>query len=51
MTTTVPPDLPLVPIDDVLIEQVLVNLLDNAVQYTPPGSPIDDLRHGDRTAP
>jgi two-component system sensor histidine kinase KdpD len=29
------PDLPLVLMDDVLIEQVLVNLLDNAVKYTP----------------
>jgi len=38
--THVPPDLPLVPIDDVLIEQVLVNLLDNAVKYTPASSPI-----------
>src|SRR6266478_4356595 len=38
--THVPPDLPLVPIDDVLIEQVLVNLLDNAVKYTPSSSPI-----------
>jgi two-component system, OmpR family, sensor histidine kinase KdpD len=36
----VPSDLPLVAIDDVLIEQVLVNLLDNVVKYTPAGSPI-----------
>jgi two-component system sensor histidine kinase KdpD len=38
--TSVPPDLPLVPIDDVLIEQVLVNLIDNAIKYTPSKSPI-----------
>ena len=35
-----PADLPLVPIDDVLVEQVLVNLLDNAIKYTPATSPI-----------
>lgn len=34
-------DLPLVPLDAIAIEQVLTNLLDNAVQYTFPGSPIE----------
>jgi two-component system, OmpR family, sensor histidine kinase KdpD len=37
----IPGDLPLVQLDGVLIEQVLVNLLDNAVKYTPPSTPID----------
>ena len=37
----IPPGLPLVPLDAIAIEQVLTNLLDNAVQYTFPGSPID----------
>ena len=41
ITTDLPPTLPLVPIDDVLIEQVLINLLENAAKYTPAGSPID----------
>jgi two-component system sensor histidine kinase KdpD len=36
----VAPDLPLVQLDFVLMEQVLVNLLDNAAHYTPPGTPI-----------
>ena len=35
------PDLPMVNIDAVTIEQVLANLLDNAVEYTPAASPID----------
>ncbi len=35
------PDLPLAPLDEVSIEQVLVNLLENAIKYTPGGSPID----------
>ena len=35
-----PPGLPLVRMDALLIEQVLANLLENAFKYTPPGTPI-----------
>jgi two-component system sensor histidine kinase KdpD len=38
---SVPRDLPLVPFDSALIEQVLINLLENATKYTPAESPID----------
>jgi two-component system sensor histidine kinase KdpD len=38
--THIPRDLPLVRIDALLIERVLVNLLENASKYTPPGSKI-----------
>jgi two-component system sensor histidine kinase KdpD len=41
VTTRIPKDLPLVPIDDVLTEQVLINLLDNAVKHTPDGTQIE----------
>jgi two-component system sensor histidine kinase KdpD len=40
VTVTIPPEMPLVEIDDVLIEQVFVNLLDNAAKYTPPDSAV-----------
>jgi two-component system sensor histidine kinase KdpD len=38
--TAVAADLPLVPVDALLVERVLVNLLDNAAKHTPPGSTI-----------
>src|SRR5262249_34355203 len=41
VTTRLPRELPLVPIDDVLIEQVLINLLDNAIKYTDPDREIE----------
>ena len=41
VATRLPDDLPLVPVDDVLIEQLLINLVDNAIKYTPPGRPIE----------
>jgi len=36
-----PSELPLVPLDELLIQQVFVNLLENAAKYAPPGSRID----------
>jgi len=41
VTTRVPPDLPLVPMDFVLIAQVLANLLDNALKYSTADAPVE----------
>jgi two-component system sensor histidine kinase KdpD len=39
--TDIPADLPLVPMDGLLVEQALVNLLENSAKYSPAGAPID----------
>ena len=41
LTIAIPPDLPLVQMDFVLMEQVLLNLLHNICNYTPPGTPVE----------
>lgn len=48
LETAVPTDLPPVPIDGLLVQQVLVNLLDNAAKFAPAGTPIRVAveRHG-----
>jgi two-component system sensor histidine kinase KdpD len=41
VTTNLPADLPLVPVDEILLEQVFVNLLENVANHTPPGTPVE----------
>jgi two-component system sensor histidine kinase KdpD len=41
VTVDIPPDLPLVPMDFVLMAQALVNVLDNALKYSPPDTPVE----------
>jgi two-component system sensor histidine kinase KdpD len=41
VATSLPPDLPLVPMDEILLEQVFVNLLENAARHTPAGTAIE----------
>ena len=46
VTVDVAPDLPLMPLDFTEIDQVLTNLLENAIKYTPPGTRDPDHRAG-----
>jgi two-component system sensor histidine kinase KdpD len=39
--TQIPPDLPPVRVDGILIQEVLVNLIDNALKYSPAGSELE----------
>jgi len=41
VSIAVPDGLPLIPLDFVLIVQVLVNVIDNALKYSPAGAPIE----------
>ena len=41
MKVDLPGDLPLAQIDGVAIEQILVNLIDNSIEYTPQDAPIE----------
>jgi K+-sensing histidine kinase KdpD len=50
VTTNIPSDLPLIYADDVLLEQLFINLLENAAKYTPPESRIgiSAVQHGQK---
>lgn len=41
VTVVLPPDMPLVEFDAVLMERVVCNLLENAIKYSPSGTPIE----------
>lgn len=43
----IPPDFPLVPMDGLLIEQVMINLLDNAIKYSPSDKELRIRAHAD----
>jgi K+-sensing histidine kinase KdpD len=47
VTLSIPPDFPLIHVDEVLLEHVFVNLLENTSKYTPDSSPVRIVVAGD----
>jgi two-component system sensor histidine kinase KdpD len=45
VVTRIPESLPQISVDDVLVEQLFLNILENAARYTPEGSPIQITAH------
>ncbi len=41
VTLNLPENLPLIPFDGLLLEQVLMNLFENAIKYSPAGTPLE----------
>jgi two-component system sensor histidine kinase KdpD len=41
VSVKLPPGIPMIYVDAVMIEQVLINLLENVLRYTPEGSPVE----------
>ncbi len=41
VTVNLQGNLPLIPFDSLLLEQVFMNLFDNAIKYSPPGTPLE----------
>ncbi len=41
ITVKLPPGIPMIYVDAVMVEQVLINLLENILRYTPEGSPVE----------
>jgi two-component system sensor histidine kinase KdpD len=45
VNASIPLDLPLIPFDPILMEQVLTNLVENVIQHAPHGTPVDIYVH------